>query len=194
MNPAEQIILQSLKNGDRTIYKELFDKYSTSLFYYACKFINQDAARDIVQDVFLSVWMQREKLSITSALNSYLFGITRNKCLKYIEKHKRSAPTSDQQLVISEVKYYDNNSETINSLIEKELMEQYEEALAKLPPKCLEVFLLSRKEGLKNREIAAQLSISEKAVEKHISKALKLLRDNLKDYLPLIAYLGKFYI
>jgi len=188
MNSAEQVILQALKNSDSTIYKELFDKYSTSLFYYACKFISTDVARDIIQEVFISIWTQRENLNISSSLNSYLFGITRNKCLKSLQKQKQLGYSTDLQL--SEIEYYDS-SNAINSLIEKELMGHYEEVLAKLPPKCLEVFLMSRKEGLKNREIAAQLSISEKAVEKHISKALKLLKEDLKDYLPLLVYLGK---
>ncbi|MBR8534687.1 RNA polymerase sigma-70 factor [Carboxylicivirga sediminis] len=191
MNPSEKIILQAIKNGEVTIYKELFSKYSKSLFYYACKFIDEDEARDIVQDVFMAIWTQRSSLEINTSLNSYLFGITRNKCLKHLQRKERT--TDSDQLSIKEVQHYEMQNDAISSLIEKELNDKYEAALQQLPPKCLEVFLMSRRMDLKNKEIAAQLDISEKAVEKHISKALRHLRKELKDYLPLLYYLGQFW-
>ena len=188
MNPSEKIILQSIKGGDVNIYRELFSKYSQSLFYYACKFISDDEARDIVQEVFMALWQQRNNLEISTSLNSYLFGVTRNKCLKQL----RQLDGKTDALSIKEAEYYEGNSNTISSIIEQELSDKYQDALKQLPPKCLEVFLLSRQLDLKNKEIAAQLEISEKAVEKHISKALKHLRKELKEYLPLLSYIGHF--
>lgn len=192
MNPSEKIIIQAIKSGEVTIYKELFSKYSKSLFYYACKFIVEDEARDVVQDVFMALWTQRRELEINTSLNSYLFGVTRNKCLKQLRKKART--TDSDSLSLQEAQYYESQNDAISSLIEKELNDKYEEALQQLPPKCLEVFLLSRRMNLKNKEIAAQLNISEKAVEKHISKALKHLRKELKEYLPILCYLGQFWV
>ncbi|WP_439181952.1 RNA polymerase sigma-70 factor [Carboxylicivirga taeanensis] len=191
MNPSEKIILQAIKGGEVTMYKELFRKYSKSLFYYACKFISPDDARDVVQDVFIAIWTQRSHLDIKTSLNSYLFGVTRNKCLKHLQKKERTSP--DDQLSLMEIQHYETYNDGINTLIEKELNHKYEEALQQLPPKCLEVFLLSRRQHLKNKEIAETLSISEKAVEKHINKALKHLKKELKEYLPLLYYLGQFW-
>ncbi|MBK3516197.1 RNA polymerase sigma-70 factor [Carboxylicivirga marina] len=189
MNPSERIILQAVESGDVTIYRELFSRYSKSLFYYACKFISEDEARDVVQEVFMALWQQRIDLNITTSLNSYLFGVTRNKCLKVI---RQKAKNEQNELSIMEVEYFQDDDNSINSIIEQELSDTYKVALDKLPPKCLEVFLMSRNEELKNKEIAAQLNISEKAVEKHISKALKHLRTELKEYLPIFCYLSQF--
>ncbi|WP_430814212.1 RNA polymerase sigma factor [Carboxylicivirga sp. RSCT41] len=185
MNPSEKIILQAIQSGDAGIYRELFSRYSTSLFYYAAKFVSADEARDVVQEVFLALWQQREKISINTSLSSYLFGVTRNKCLKVLRQHHGDA----DHLAIKEAEYYQSNADTIDSLIEQELSDKYQDAMRKLPPKCLEVFLMSRQEEMKNKEIAAKLGISEKAVEKHISKALKHFRSELKEYLPMLSYL-----
>lgn len=190
MNPSEKIILDALKRSDTKVYKELFSKYSKSLFYYACKFVSDDVARDMVQDVFMVLWTQRNSLSISTSLNNYLFGVTRNKCLKQIRE--QSARGNESVLSEKEALYYETNSDSIHSIIEQELSDKYQQALQQLPPKCLEVFLMSRQQELRNKEIAAKLDISEKAVEKHISKALKHLRQALKEYLPLLGFIGHY--
>jgi len=192
---TDHIWLERLSKEDQKAFQELFEHYHVSLFYYACKFVDQNAARDIVQEAFLFIWQNRKQLMVTTTLNGYLFGVIRNMCLKQLRNQSANGKmlsADDLYLTTQELNFYQKEPEAINSLIEKELDGKLEEALAKLPPKCLEVFLLSRKEGLKNREIASQLEISEKAVEKHISKALHHLRHELKDYLPILMMLGRF--
>lgn len=195
MEETGQIWLERLNSDDQNAFRELFEHYNVSLFYYACKFVDQNAARDIVQEAFLYIWQNRKDLMVTTSLNRYLFGVIRNMCLKQLRNQSakgKMISTDEYFLTSEELNFYQKDPEAINSLIEKELDGKLEDALAKLPPKCLEVFLLSRKEGLKNREIASQLAISEKAVEKHISKALHHLRHELKDYLPILMILGRF--
>ncbi|MCG8582192.1 MAG: RNA polymerase sigma-70 factor [Bacteroidales bacterium] len=184
MNPSEKIILQAIQNGDAGIYRELFSKYSKSLFYYASKFVSADEARDVVQEVFMALWQQGDTLRISTSLNSYLFGVTRKKCLKMLRQQQDTT-----NLAVKEAEYYQSNADTINSIIEQELSDKYQDAMHKLPPKCLEVYLMSRQEEMKNKEIAAKLGISEKAVEKHMSKALKHFRSELKEYLPMLCYI-----
>lgn len=192
----EEIDLEQLQNDGQKAFKELFDQYHTALFYYACKFVDETVARDIVQEAFLYLWQNRQHLIVATSLNRYLFGIIRNMCLKH-HRHQQSkgqvVDSDSVYLATEELSFYQKEPEAISSLIEKEMDGKLEEALQKLPPRCLEVFMLSRKEGLKNREIASQLDITEKAVEKHISKALLHLREELKDYLPLLLLIGRFW-
>ena len=196
MSEVDQIWIDRLSADDQKAFQELFEQYHTALFYYACKFVDQNAARYIVQEAFLFIWQNRKQLMVTTSLNRYLFGVIRNMCLKQLRNQSakgKMISADELYLTTEELNFYQKDPEAINSLIEQELDGQLEEALAKLPPKCLEVFLLSRKEGLKNREIAHQLDVSEKAVEKHISKALHHLRHELKEYLPLLMLLGRFW-
>ncbi|TKG95440.1 RNA polymerase sigma-70 factor [Puteibacter caeruleilacunae] len=190
MRLTEKAILNSLRNGDRGTFRLLFDSYFTQLFFYAQKFVDEETARDLVQDVFLTLWNNCKTLTIDSSLEGYLFRMVRNKCLQNLEKQKVRrdyASVQEVKLKMDEIHYFDEDS-GITSLIEQELEDKYEEALSKLPEKCRLVFEMSRKEGKKNREIAEEMGISVKAVEKHISKALSILKDELKDYLPLLIY------
>ncbi|MBI9064731.1 MAG: RNA polymerase sigma-70 factor [Marinilabiliaceae bacterium] len=193
---TDQIWLSRLCADDQKAFQELFEHYNVSLFYYACKFVDHMVARDVVQEAFIYIWQNRKQLMVTTSLNRYLFGVIRNMCLKHLRNQSdkgKMISTDELYLTSEELNFYQKDPEAINSLIEKELDGKLEEALAQLPPKCLQVFMLSRKEGLKNKEIAQQLAISEKAVEKHISKALHHLRRELKDYLPLLMLLGRFW-
>jgi len=193
---TDQIWLNRLCADDQKAFQELFEHYNVSLFYYACKFVDHMAARDVVQEAFMYIWQNRKQLMVTTSLNRYLFGVIRNMCLKQLRNQSakgKMISTDELYLTTEELNFYQKDPEAINSLIEKELDGKLEEALAELPPKCLQVFMLSRKEGLKNKEIALQLAISEKAVEKHISKALHHLRRELKDYLPILMMIGRFW-
>jgi len=150
------------------------------LYTYAFILVKCDQeAKEIVQHTFYSMWEKRYKLSINSSFKAYLYKSVYNNCLNHLKATKlkkvHSLELSDHLLfpVINE-----------NSLEQKELEEVISDALNELPEGCRTVFQLSRYEHLKNRELAAQLGISVKAVEAHITKALKILRTKLKDFLP----------
>jgi RNA polymerase sigma-70 factor (ECF subfamily) len=176
-----------LDNGNLNL-SQLFHEFSQPLFYYALKFVDQEVAKDVVQDVFFKLW-ENKNLKITSSLSGLLFSMARNKCLQHLEKEK--VRSRYQESVVSrmhedEILFYSSGS---SSLIERELQTQLEQAIEGLPEKCREVFVMSRFQDKMNKEIAAELGISIKMVEKHISKALKIIRVQLKDYLPLLALL-----
>ena len=172
-----------LNDGQLDINK-LFMYYSKPLFYFALKFVDEEQAKDIVQDVFHKLW-EDKNIRISSSMSGFLFTMARNKCLQQIEKQKireQYRQTANIRLKEEELEFYSGGT---SSLIQLELQHQLEEVIAKLPEKCREVFELSRFHSKKNHEIAEELGISIKTVEKHISKALSQIRSELKDYLPL---------
>ena len=133
-------------------------------------------AEDIVQDVYLKVWYNRAQQDEQKSVKAYLYRAAINTTLNYLEKTKTHA-TLDHE--------YENHPGINNideSLAYQETEQRVQSAIAILPPKCKVVFTLSRFEEQSYAEIAQTLNISVKAVEKHMGKALKILREQLKDY------------
>jgi RNA polymerase sigma-70 factor (ECF subfamily) len=174
-----------VKSTDSQLFEELFRQYSRSLFYYATKFVDDEAAKDIVQDVFVKLWSDHLTV-IRQSLNSLLFTMVRNSCLQQLEKQKVKNKYTESTLLMlreEELRFY---GEEKSSLIEQELEDKLNVVLNNLPDRCRQIFLLSRFENKKNKEIAEELAISLKAVEKQITKALATIRIEMKDYLPLL--------
>ena len=177
----------SVNYEDPHLFDELFRQYSKPLFYYAAKFVEDEAAKDIVQDVFVKLWSD-QTINISQSLNSLLFTMVRNSCLQQLEKQKvRNKYLESTKLMLQEdeLRYY---MEEKSGLIEQELEDKLNEVINSLPDRCRQIFLLSRFENKKNKEIALELEISVKAVEKQITKALATVRIDLKDYLPMLAF------
>jgi len=171
------------------LFEELFNQYSKPLFYYAAKFVEDEAARDIVQDVFAKLWSD-QKITIKLSLNSFLFTMVRNSCLQTLEKQKvrnKYLESTKLKLQEEELQFYMHEK---TSLIEQELENKLNEVLDSLPDRCKQIFMMSRFENKKNKEIAEELDISTKAVEKQITKALGTIRSEMKDYLPLLLFLS----
>ena len=176
-------------NRNPELFVDLFKQYSKPLFYYAAKFVDEEAARDIVQDVFVKLWTN-QTITIKHSLNALLFTMVRNSCLQQLEKLKvRNKYLASSKLFLQEeeLRFY---IEEKTSLIEQELEDKLNEVLDGLPDRCRQIFTLSRFENKKNREIATELGISVKAVEKQITKALGTIRSEMKDYLPLLMFLS----
>lgn len=169
------------------LFDQLFIQYSKPLFYYASKFVDNEVARDIVQDIFAKLWSD-QKIIVRQSLNALLFTMVRNACLQQLEKQKvniKYLASAKLALHEEELRYY---MEERTSLIEQELEEKLNEVLGRLPDRCRQVFMMSRFENKKNKEIADELAISVKAVEKQISKALSTIRTEMKDYLPILVF------
>jgi len=163
----------------------LFRKYYKILRAYAYRLSgDKDIAEDIVQDVYYELWKKRDDLVMENAIKFYLFRATYTKTINYLNsKSYTSQETLDQSTEwhIQNIYLQSHQSDQETLLIYKEIQQEINVAINALPEQCRRVFLLSRKHELKNREIAEQLGISVKAVEKHISKALAALRLSLKD-------------
>ncbi len=175
-------------NGDKDAFEQLYKLYFPRLYAFSFKIINDgNLAKDLVQNVFIKIWESPASINIDNP-ESFIYQMVRNACLNYIRHLKvvdnLKSKVKDHYLG-EELYYIDLVGDKPYILIEKELEGRIIDVMNSLPEKCLVVFRLSRIDGLKNREIAEQLGISLKAVEKHISKALQIYRDNFSEYLPL---------
>lgn len=168
----ETVFINALKKGESNAYKFLVDKYHHQLCVYAFGLTNDsDLAEDIVQNVFIKIWKHRFKLKDSFSVKGYLYRSVYNEFIDQYRKHKT--------VISLEKKYIDALSvvveeETDNSL--SKLIDLVKQEIEKLPPKCKQIFLLSKKEGLTNLEISEYLGVSLKSVEAHITKAFSTLR------------------
>ena len=176
MNFEDQtFLIGQLKKGKEKAYVFLLDKYQTRLYAYALTLINDRAlAKDIVQNVFLRTWRFREKLDSGYSLQSFLFTSVYN---EFVNTYKKN-----QAALLLEKEYFSTLATVVETVDDNETARMISLVRAEvrhLPPKCRQIFTLSKSEGLTNPEIAEHLDISIKAVEAQISKAFKILRNKL---------------
>ena len=162
--------------------EEMFKLYFSSLTYFARKYISDlDSSKEIVHKVFISVWENRENFDFEKPAKSYLFTAVYNRCMNHLRDNSKFNTTD--ALLQTELMYSESDS---SEMIEAaELESAIWKVINSLPQRCREIFVLSRFEGKKYTEIADHFNISVKTVETQMSKALLVLRDNLKDYLHL---------
>lgn len=185
-------ILQSLK-GDRNSFKSIFQEYYQPLCHLSIQYLeDEDEAKGVVQEAFVKLWEIRQNLDPDSNIQNFLFTLVKNSCLNLI-KRRQILLRHHEKIRRLEMHYqYESLSRIGNDYLEfNELKEKIDLAIRKLPEHCRAVFEMSRFEELKNREIAEKLGVTQKTVEAHLTKALKILRKELKDYLPVIAAITK---
>lgn len=179
--PVEQLFT-TLKAGDITAFEMLFRTYYQPLCNYAYTYLqDRDEAEEIVQSTFLNVWEKKENLDIHTGVKPYLYAMVRNACLNVIKHEKIKQQHASMELAVAE-RSIESVSRTVMGA---ELETRISLAMDRLPEQCRLVFKLSRFEELKYSEIASQLNISIKTVENQMGKALRIMREQLKDYLPL---------
>lgn len=177
----EAILFRRFKEGDYLAFNNLFTKYYQPLFLFARKFVEEDLAKDFVQDCFFELWKNREKIELKTTLSAYLFAIVKNRCFKHFEKERMKAGKLNEielQLKQEELNHFFYSEK---SVLEFEIRDRIKKTIEKLPPKCAQIFNESRFNGLSNKEIAEKYDLSIKSVEKHISKALKIFQNEFKD-------------
>ncbi|TKG96447.1 RNA polymerase sigma-70 factor [Puteibacter caeruleilacunae] len=191
VNTSSEIInetlLTQLKEGNEEVFKVIFNCYYDAIVGFCTQFINErEKARGITQEAFLKLWMNRSKIQQYSGIKSFLYTAAKTGCLNTI---RNSHVASRYQNAALQQQEKQLNTEILNSYsfdpVEfSELEDKINEIIQNLPEKCRIVFQKSRYNSMKNHEIAKELNISEKAVEGHISRALKILRKQLTPYLP----------
>jgi RNA polymerase sigma-70 factor (ECF subfamily) len=187
MNDLNKHLVEAIRRGDEDAFETVFHEYYNPLFNFACHYvIEKEVAREMVQDTFMILWENRSCLKQDTKLKSWLYTITRNNSLNYL-KHllvqKKHSETVRKRLVSYQLNYAALKDETSEQILFSELNKGVSQAIEKLPPKCREIFVLSRSGGLKHKEIANQLNISLKTVENQISEALSRIRTYLHEYL-----------
>ncbi len=193
MTNPETKLVKNIKDGDDIAFKILYNKYFPRLYYFVYEFVRMDdIAENIVHDTFAVFWEKRQTLQEDLNVSSYLFSIARNNCLYRLrEKRYKNKIFTSGRITPNELEQNLRTLATIDTTIFtfNEIEQIIEETLKGLPPQCKKVFILSRFEGMKNREIAEELNITTKAVEGHITRSLKKFKIALKDYLPLVMYI-----
>ncbi|MBN1999867.1 RNA polymerase sigma-70 factor [candidate division KSB1 bacterium] len=164
LHTTQSELIRALRESDLQAFRAVYDQYYESLYRFAfSRLRSPDSARDVLQDVFLRLWQQRHRLNPEKSMKAYLFQIAYHRIV-------------DRLREISKIKT-DKAEHTINKSIDSHI--DMQQAIEKLPEKMKITFIMNRYYGFKYREIAEMLKISEKTVEKRMSKALKKLRDSL---------------
>lgn len=188
----ESFLLEELKRGNEDALEFLFKAYYPRLHGYAFRFItDKELVKDIIQECFIKLWEKHNSIQILS-VQSLLFAMVRNSCLNYL---KHESIVNQYQIeylanIQGQEKLYhaDFLCDADSPLLYEELQKEINYVIDQLPERQKEVFLMSRFEGLKNREIAEKLQISTTAVEKHISKALQNFENHFKYKYPIDIY------
>lgn len=179
-------LIEGLRIGDENAYTYLVTFYHKSLFAYALSLTNDDAtAKDVIQNVFLKTWEYRKRLNPEYAIKSFLYKTTYNEFINQYHKHRKISVLERAYMeALDEIVLDDNNSELLERKIH--LMKK---GITDLPKKCKQTFLLSKREGLTNIEIAEHLDVSVRTVEWQLNKAYNLLRKRLSVQIKSVLFL-----
>ncbi|MFA8341364.1 MAG: RNA polymerase sigma factor [Rhodothermaceae bacterium] len=176
----ERQIVKRIKNSDREAFKVLYDEFANRIYKFLCrKLNNSEEAADLVQEVFVKVWNNREKLDSSQSIKSYLFTSANNIAIDFFRKKK---------LEVADVEDYENRC-IYEFEQDFDIPDHIKKAVDQLPVMQKNVFYLSRFEGLKHEEISQLLKISKRTVENHMWRALSKLRENLKHLIIFLCYI-----
>jgi len=187
--PELEKTLFNLSNDHEPALEELFNYYYPRLYRFARSFLKiEDGIEDILQEVFIRVWDHRRKIRNTATFNAFIFTISRNLLLNELRNRLKDQKVRETLLKKSIAEEFMVSGEVDF----RELESKVEEIITQLPDNHREYFVMSRKEGLSNRAIAEKMGVSDKNVEYHLSRAVKILKEKLKD-LGMVSFLY-FYL
>lgn len=176
---TDQQLLDLLKKGNQKAFNEIYDRYAPKVYYQVNQMLrDQEASKDVVQDLFITIWDKCNNIRTEGNLAAYLYIAAQNNVLKFIRKGRlksdylNSLAQFQYEIIEEQGSAYD--IEMLYNLIEKEI--------SQLPGKMKIIFELSRQKDLSYKDIAAQLGIAENTVRKQVSNALKIIRSNVDKY------------
>lgn len=174
---TEELIYR-LKEDDQTAMDELFHFYYHRLYHFSKSILKVELEiDDILQDVFVKIWLNRMKITNAETFNAYIYTITKNEVLNTIRSNVRNQTFKDEHFLKSVAEEY----QTPSQIEFDEIKSGIDRIVTTLPKKRQQVFLLSRTDGFSNKEIAKELNISEKTVEDHITHAIRHIKTYLKE-------------
>ena len=180
----EHLLFEKIQQGNKDAYSQMFLRYYSPLCEYASQFVSDADAEELVQDMMLFVWENRQNIVIEKSLKSYLFVSTKNRCFNAIRD--RRTRERIHGILYDKIK---DQIEDADYYMLNELAIDIEKAIEELSETYRETFKLSRFGEMTNAAIAKQLGVSIKTVEYRITQSLKFLRVKLKDYFPLLTLL-----
>jgi RNA polymerase sigma-70 factor (ECF subfamily) len=173
---SDKELLVVLKEESRDAFAEIYRRYWSLMYMHALKMLrDEDDTKDVLQDVFTSLWLNRETVDCNSNLAGYLYTCTKNKVLDLIARQRVRVNYLDSLASFIEA----NSNRIIENITEKELSQGLEKEIQQLPAKMRQIFEMRIHQHLTYKEIAAELSLSDKTVKKQISNAIKILRPKL---------------
>ena len=173
---TDKVLLDRLSGGDEGALNDIYLLYWEGLFLSAFNVLKDKAAcEDILQDLFLQLWQKRDRIQINSSLSAYLYTAVRYNVFRHI----RTGKVRNELFMHIDERIEGLVTEQMMVTEERELNQKVAQAVAALPEKCREVYILSREEELSHKEIASKLNISTKTVENQITIALKRVRSSL---------------
>ena len=172
-----------LKEDDHAAYTEIYCRYSRALYIHGCKKLkDREEVKDLIQEIFTSIWNNRYSLDLNTQLSAYLYTAVRYKIIKLIERKNVAGSYIDSLEFLEST----GNNTTDHLVREKELSKLIDREIEALPSKMRNIFYMSRKSNLSHKQIAAQLQLSESTVKKQVQNALKVLRLKLDTFLFLL--------
>lgn len=172
----ETLLMQDIANGSERAFKIVYDAYKKKIYYYAIGILQDEMlAEDVMQEVFLKIWLIKEELQHVSSIEGYLKRLTRNRSLDALRKL-----SVEQKLGSSVTREFSKfHNETEESVILRETRAALDSAIKTLPIKQREVYLLCQNQGLRYEDVAAQMNISVNTVKTHMKRALSSLRKKI---------------
>lgn len=172
-------LMKRLRKGNRTAFKQLFNRYQEKLLFYTIAIVkSKGVAKDIVQETFIKLWTNRQKLDPDQSLSGFLHTIARNMALNHLKRAGYDQKLKER--IWEEIQEVQQRVQTEEVLFGRESSKLVQEAIRQLPPRRKQIFKLSREEGLTHQEIANQLDISPNTVKNQIVSALKEIRAYLQ--------------
>jgi RNA polymerase sigma-70 factor (ECF subfamily) len=169
-------LIFALKEGSQKAFNQIFDRYAKRLYHFAIGYLKSvEESEEIVQEVFLKIWNNREEISLIKSFEAYLFTIAKNGILNTIRKSK------SEQAYLNYTKLHPGKNILLDEELNfKELEIAYKQSIDKLSPKRKEIYILSREQSLPNAEIAKKMNISVKTVENQMTSAISEIRKSLR--------------
>lgn len=175
----EKELIRLVAGDDEIAFRELFERYSDNIYGVAMAYTKSaDAAEEIVQDVFIKIWMNRNKLLQVERFNDYLFIVARNYILNYLRNNKKN-----KQFTTRLLEHFGEHTITPeDEFLVKESQKLIEQAVAALPPQQQMVYDLRRRQDLSLEDIASQMNISRNTARNHLNQALKQIKEYLRTH------------
>jgi len=183
----------SLRKGEKFAFEEIYSDFFGVMYHLSLQYLRDEKiSEEIVQDTFMKLWEIRESLDDRFNIRSFLYTITKNNCLNYL-RNQKIAFRHQENLRYLEMQFNYEALDKLGSYIEfEELRAKIDQAICSLPDDLRATFELSRFEEMSYKDIAEKQSVSIKTVEARMTKSLKILRHELRDYLTIICMITNF--
>ena len=173
----QEIIIKKVKEGDVLAFEELFNRYYKKLKLFTYQFTKSEfVAEEIAQEVFINIWIKRDKIDPALSFNGYIYRVTRNLLVNYLKKTARSEKAREEFWSSIDKE----RNEVSEQILDKEYSQCFKEAIRRLPKQKQLIFRLSREEGKSHYQIAEELGISKNTVKNHMVAALKAIKNYLQ--------------